>query len=195
MRHEGNLMICTVEGLANYLKKNITIHNGEWNKFPECDFCIIDEDDTRTLEEIRGDAESWYGLKVVDGGFDNNDLVIMADYYGGGSTHICVIWDDGFGVDDSIIQDLTKLIIDTLCERDFAKNGTQLLVEFLENKDETEESNQTFTFMIRLGLNQDDPVEIKIHARNENDAYSKVKLLLAESVDIQVTGLQLKSCE
>ena len=51
--------------------------------------------------------------------------------------------------------------------------------------------NLTYIFAIYLGLEQDDLVEIKVQADNEWDAWSKVKMILGEHVDIQVTGLYL----
>ena len=51
--------------------------------------------------------------------------------------------------------------------------------------------NLTYIFAIYLGLEHDDLVEIKIQADNEYDAWSKVKMILGEHVDIQVTGLYL----
>lgn len=135
MRREGNLMTCTVAGLTKYLRDNIVVEDGDWIAVPECDFCIIDDDNVKyTLKEIHGKAERWYGLKVVNGGFNSNDLVLMADYYGGGCAHIVQIWDDGFGVSDHTIQDLTKLIVDTLCEQDVARYDTLLMVEFTAKK-------------------------------------------------------------
>lgn len=49
----------------------------------------------------------------------------------------------------------------------------------------------TYVFAIYLGLNHDDLVEIKVQANSQGEAYSKVKMILGEQVDIQVTGLYL----
>ena len=49
----------------------------------------------------------------------------------------------------------------------------------------------TYIFAIYLGLNHDDLVEIKVQANSEGEATSKVKMLLCEHTDIQVTGLYL----
>lgn len=131
MRQEGNLMTCTVQALAKYLKDHIVTENGEWISIPECDFCIIDDDSSKyTLENIRQNASRWYGLKVVNGGFDSDCLVLMADYYGGGCANIAQIWNDGFGVSGGTISDLIHLIIETLCVDEFATTATLLLVEF-----------------------------------------------------------------
>lgn len=49
----------------------------------------------------------------------------------------------------------------------------------------------TYVFAIYLGLNHDDLVEIKVQANSVGEAEGKVKLILGEYVDIQVTGLYL----
>lgn len=124
-------MTCTVGGLAKYLRDNIVTKDGDWVSIPECDFCIIDDDSSKcTLQTIRQNASRWYGLKVVNGGFNSDCLVLMADYYGGGCANITQIWYDGFGPSNVTISDLTHLIIDTLCVDEFAAVDTLLLVEF-----------------------------------------------------------------
>lgn len=53
-----------------------------------------------------------------------------------------------------------------------------------------------FVFAIYLGLEHDDLVEIKVQAYDEGEAWSKVKMILGEHVDIKVTGLYLNDwCE
>lgn len=49
----------------------------------------------------------------------------------------------------------------------------------------------TYVFAIYIGLNHDDLVEIKVQADNQGEAFSKVKMILGEQVDIQLTGLYL----
>ena len=49
----------------------------------------------------------------------------------------------------------------------------------------------TYVFAIYLGLEQDDLVEIKVQANSQNEATSKVKMILCTYIDIQVTGLYL----
>lgn len=50
---------------------------------------------------------------------------------------------------------------------------------------------KTFVFAIYWGLNQDDLVEIKVQAATVEEATSKVKKILQNYVDTQVTGLYL----
>lgn len=136
MRREGNLMSSTVLGLAKYLRDNIVKDDeGEFISIPECDFCIIDDDNAKyTLKELHSKAEGWYGLKVVNGGFNSDCLVVMSDYYGGGCANIAQIWNDGFGPSDGTIQDLYQMIENTLNERESASYDTILLVEFPQKK-------------------------------------------------------------
>lgn len=48
-----------------------------------------------------------------------------------------------------------------------------------------------FVFAIYLGINQDDLVEIKVKAKNFAEATSKVKGILHQRIDTEVTGLFL----
>lgn len=136
MRREGNLMSSTVLGLAKYLRDNIVKDDkGEFISIPECDFCIIGDDNAKyTLKELHSKAEGWYGLKVVNGGFNSDCLVVMSDYYGGGCANIAQIWNDGFGPADGTIHDLSLMIENTLNERESASYNTVLLVEFPTKK-------------------------------------------------------------
>lgn len=49
----------------------------------------------------------------------------------------------------------------------------------------------TYVFALYLGLDQDDLVEIKVRADSEQEAISKVKMILIQHIDIQATGLYL----
>ena len=48
-----------------------------------------------------------------------------------------------------------------------------------------------FVFAIYLGINQDDLVEIKVRAKDSAEATSKVKGILHQRIDTEVTGLFL----
>lgn len=163
-------MTCTVAELAKYLKDNIVANDkGEIFLIPECDFCIIDDDNVKyTLKELHKGAESWYGLKIVDGGFESDCLVLMADYYGGGSANIAQIWNDGIEPSEGTVQDLTKLIEDTLCQRDFAKHDTLLLVEFLQRS--RRKKYTVWLTALKYG-------EVYVDAINEEEAKEKAEAL------------------
>lgn len=51
--------------------------------------------------------------------------------------------------------------------------------------------NLTYIFVIFLGLEQNDLIEIKIQADNEWDAWSKVEKILGGHMNNQVTNLYL----
>lgn len=125
-------MSSTVLGLAKYLRDNIVKDDdGEFISIPECDFCIIDNDDA--MKELHSKAEGWYGLKVVNGGFNSGCLVVMSDYYGGGCANIAQIRNDGFAPAEGTVQDLCQMIENTLNERELANYDTILLVKFRTN--------------------------------------------------------------
>ncbi len=50
---------------------------------------------------------------------------------------------------------------------------------------------KTFVFAIYLGFKKDDLVEIKVRAENIKTATTKVKNILYNYIDTQVTGLYL----
>lgn len=161
MRQEGNLMSSTVLGLAKYLRDNIVKDDdGEFISIPECDFCIIDDDNAKyTLKELHSKAGGWYGLKVVNGGFNSDCLVVMSDYYGGGCANIAQLWNDGFGPSDGTIQDLCQMIENTLNEQESASYDTILLVEFPAKK----------KYIVRLSALQYGQVEVEAETEGEAD--------------------------
>lgn len=163
-------MTCTVAGLAKYLRDNITFdEDSEFIAIPECDFCIIDDDNAKyTLEDIRINASGWYGLKVVNGGFNSDCLVVMADYYGGGCANLLQIWNDGFGASEYTIRDLTKLILDTLEVQESARNDTLLIVEFPKEAKEMK-------YTVRLSALKYG--EVYVDAESEEEAKDKAAAL------------------
>lgn len=162
MRREGNLMSSTVLGLAKYLRDNIVKDdNGEFISIPECDFCIIGDDDTKyTLKELHSKAEGWYGLKVVNGGFNSDCLIVMSDYYGGGCANIAQIWNDGFAPADGTIHDLCLMIENTLNERESAGYNTVVLVEFPTKK----------KYTVRLSALQYGQVDVEAGSEEQAEA-------------------------
>lgn len=163
-------MTCTVAELAKYLKDNIVANDkGEIFSIPECDFCITDDDNAKyTLKDLYKKAESWYGLKIIDGGFESDCLVLMADYYGGGSANIAQIWSDGIEPSEGTVQDLTMLLEDTLCQRDFAKHDTLLLVEFTQRS--REKKYTVWLTALKYG-------EVYVDAANVEEAKEKAQAL------------------
>lgn len=162
MKREWNLMCGTIFELAKYLVDNITINDdGEFISIPECDFCIIDDESTKhTLKELCSKAEGWYGLKVVNGGFNSDCLVVMSDYYGGGCANIAQIWNDGFGPSDGTVQDLRQMIEDTLNERESANDDTVLLIEFPVKK----------KYTVRLSALQYGQVDVEANHEKQAEA-------------------------
>lgn len=43
---------------------------------------FVDHD--QDLDELKASTSGWYGIKTCDCGFDSSDMVVVADYYGGG---------------------------------------------------------------------------------------------------------------
>lgn len=119
------------EKLAAWLEQN-------WRRepFPRVDFAILDgEGDSFTeeeIEDIKWNVSGWYGIKKApDLGFDSTELILIADYYGGGCLNICQFYD---GIDGYLlVQDLKTLIGNTLNVQETCPPETKLFVEWNEN--------------------------------------------------------------
>lgn len=131
--YENNLMVCTVKQLAKYLSSQIDGKNVLKNKFPNCDFAIIDTDTFDDLENLRCNSSGWYGIKAVDAGFDSCDLILISDYYGGSCAKICQIFDDMNEIlpNDNIESNIKRIVLNTLQYQESANENTYLIVDFI----------------------------------------------------------------
>ena len=92
MRKEGMYMLGTASEIAEDVAKNIVegarANYGSMRKFKNFDFALSgDFDDLSkfTCKEIADGSDMWYGMKKLYTGFNNPELDLFADYYGGGS--------------------------------------------------------------------------------------------------------------
>jgi len=143
MRREGPLAMCTVAELARHIADSIDLSDVLRKRFIDCDFCTIDEENVNytcnksgknakySLQSAKVRAEMWYGIKAVDTGFNSTDLVLVADYYGGGSPAMAQIW-TGMDTYEGVAELVQKTILDTLNVQLTANADTMLLAEFLE---------------------------------------------------------------
>lgn len=137
-------MVMTVSQLADYVvsKLNFDIllnltDNG--CHFINCDFCVIDDNEDGSIEEIRENVTSWMGIKSVDTGFDSTDLNIISDYYGGGALAVACL--NCNMTQEECADDVELAIIETIEEfGDTACDITLLFVEVL-NEDNEVKSN------------------------------------------------------
>lgn len=137
MRIEGKYMLGTINEIAEEISKNILKNNVVTResilKFRNCNFALPDDDmklaDER-LEIIMDSNMGTYGIKKIATGFDNDDLDLFADYYGGGSgCHNCV----GVGDDmDSVISIVQDLIVKTLGVRELCDYYDIIIAEWEE---------------------------------------------------------------
>ena len=88
---DGKLyMVMTVSKLADYVVSDLCYERfhmltDDNHHFINCDFCAIDGyDEDMSIEELKNEASSWHGIKAIDTGFDNSNLDVICDYYGGG---------------------------------------------------------------------------------------------------------------
>lgn len=123
-------MLCTVEELGEWLAERVEkdVLTGEKN-FPDCDFTIVDPEDSGSLNKMARNAGGWYGIKAIDAGFDSNQLMLIADYYGGGCASMGTVGE----YDEEIAVAITATILDALQTTESAEADTVLLVEFSDN--------------------------------------------------------------
>ncbi len=128
----NGLMLCTVEELANFLTSKVNAQNVLANRFPNCDFAIVEDGDASDdLEYIKSGASGWYGIKAIDTGFDSLGLILCADYYGGGCANFTQLWDDVAGfLDGGISGAIQKVLLGALELQETAGPETKLIVEF-----------------------------------------------------------------
>lgn len=131
------LKVLTIKGLAEEIVNRIDTEHILKERFPACDYGVIDvegetEFDQEELEFLRSGICGWYGIHPVDTGFDSEDLVLVADYYGGGSARLVQLFD---GIDKAgAATDICRTIVDSMKFQEEADENTTLLVEFLDPK-------------------------------------------------------------
>lgn len=93
-------------------------------------FCESDETEANDNDPETFEGEGWYGIKRIDGFFDNSpkDLIIAVGYWGGGNCSFGYVNEES--VDTSIVYDE---IADAICE---STGGTVNDIIFLELGDE-----------------------------------------------------------
>lgn len=94
---QGNYYTCTVEELAELVARRICQPNPGETQFNTVNFSLTDYDSTSvsryTPEELASGAEGWYGIRRIDTGFDDPDLMLCVDYYGGGFASFVHLFD------------------------------------------------------------------------------------------------------
>lgn len=95
MKIENNLILGTASEIASVLCSGFTepISSETASQFKECDFAVAPDTwySTDTVKQISTRAESWYGIKTINTGFDNPALELFVDYYGGCAGYYCAI--------------------------------------------------------------------------------------------------------
>lgn len=131
--NKPRLMICSVKELAQKLAGLLDSESLTRYPFPAFDFAIVDVEGSEFSEEeleytARAKATGWYGVKAPDFGFGSSNLVLFADYYGGGCAGICQLY-NGISQED-LAEDIKKFILETLTIQEIAKEDTMLIVDF-----------------------------------------------------------------
>lgn len=129
-----DLKVLTPKTLAEYLVSQINLEDVHAKRFPKCDFGIVDTDgekdfDQEELEFLYSGVCGWYGIKDVDTGFDSYDLVLIADYYGGGCAELTQLY-NGISQEDAV-KEIAQIIVDSMNVQETKVTAdTILMVEF-----------------------------------------------------------------
>lgn len=134
----NKLMVLTLDELAAYIVEQLDMTRVLLNPFPACDFSVVEleADENRfeltneKLEELHTDVCDWYGLKAFRTGFDDIDLCVAADYYGGGCTAFFQLHD---GMDQAEAKKTVHAALYSCLEHnECIDSETLLIVERLE---------------------------------------------------------------
>ena len=126
------LALLTINDLCQLLADNLDCEHLDIKDFKNCDFAFADECYVRNdvdLETIKYSSSGWYGIKAVDPGFDSDDIMIVAGYYGGQ-----IVPDVIFNQIDNRVEaqrkiwDVIKEALD--CGGEYFTADTMLIVEF-----------------------------------------------------------------
>lgn len=120
--------ICTVKELVETIARRILKNRPGDTDFSPVNFSILSEgyDGKSEPEVVASGAEGWYGIRRVDTGFDDDELTLCANYYGGGSPHFGYLYE---GCSEEEIESTIFLIIQgTLRAESPRVNGQTMLV-------------------------------------------------------------------
>lgn len=126
---DRGLLSCTVEELASVIACEVIVKG----RISGYDFAIQENDDMKSLTEIKEVAEQWFGVQTIHTRFDSNDLILGADYYGGGCFESCAIPSDMVGGYLTAFSSIRKMMLDCLRHDGYSVDAdTQLMVEIYE---------------------------------------------------------------
>ena len=98
----------------------------------ECDFAVVENDIIISFEHCMKEDLRWFGLKVIDSGFNNRDTEIICDYYGGGCGVYFTIEEGVFLDDRSAFANKISECLDK--DNSDIDDSTFLIVDFSKNK-------------------------------------------------------------
>lgn len=158
--------ICTVKELVDMLAKEMPEDRLDFVKFPEVCFSIIESSQKNDEPEVvASGAEGWYGIHRIDTEFDDDELTLCANYFGGGSPTFCYIF-EGCS-EKEIKQSLSSTITGTLMSEGNVNADTLLVVDITD----FEKSN--YNVMIEYG----GEAYYTVEAISEKEAKAKARQL------------------
>ena len=116
-----NVKIMRLGELSQHLAEKF-VHSS-YEEFPNCDItdCFGDGE---TIEAQHRGASSWHGIMRIKTGFDSDEVILAADYYGGGKLHVDTVV---FGAG---VEEVASIIANLLAETMDLDGDEPLMVEF-----------------------------------------------------------------
>lgn len=107
---QDNKYICTVKEFAETIARRILKDKPGETEFTPVNFSVLSGgyDGKTEPEVVASGAEGWYGIRRVETGFDDEELTLCANYYGGGCPHFGYLYE---GCSEEEIVNTVYLII------------------------------------------------------------------------------------
>lgn len=100
-------------------------------EFPSVDFAEADNIDEAAIKEkglqwACNNAESWFGIKSINSGFDSSSMELLGNYYGGGCGVYTEIYEEGE------IEESIKYVLENIMDSKWSGLDKTMLIAEIE---------------------------------------------------------------
>ena len=184
MRQEGNYILCKLSELAGIIARNIDLEKPKNSRLPNFSFAA-DTDTTKdeSLETVFNNSNAWYGIHVVNTGFDSDDLHLVSDYYGGGAPKFVHIF-QGMSL-DQVRCAILMAISGTMSDMGDLARDNIVIVELSKNKDlRTEIIVEVYEGMVVDVFCTDNDASVSVIDRDTQDPEEE------KAIDIELKNIR-----
>lgn len=125
---QDNKYVCTAKELAWFIAKSIRQDKPGATEFNPVNFSVLSGgyDGKKEPVVLASETGGWYGIRRVDAGFDDEELTLCCNYYGGGCPHFGYLY-QGCSFEE-IESTLYLLIANVLKDGEDVKAGEYYLI-------------------------------------------------------------------